>query len=90
LTHGRCAELSIWRLEIIKQFHLLLGVIAVILLALLCSVYILGLVRPADLQTDIRKILGLPGVAAAAGVLITLLMKAAPKKSAHFMGLSGR
>jgi hypothetical protein len=64
----------------IKQFLLLLGVIAVILLALLCSLYILDLVKLADLQADTRKILGLVGVAAAAGVLITLLMKAAQKK----------
>ena len=48
----------------IKQFLLLLGVIAVILAALLCSLYILDLVKMADLQTDLRKILGLIGVAA--------------------------
>jgi hypothetical protein len=64
----------------IKQFLLLLGVIAVILAALLCSLYILDLVKMADLQTDLRKILGLIGVAAVAGVLITLLMGAAQKK----------
>ena len=64
----------------IKQFLLLLGVIAVILAALLCSLYILDLVKMADLQTDLRKILGLVGVAAVAGVLITLLMRAAQKK----------
>jgi hypothetical protein len=64
----------------IKQFLLLLGVIAVILAALLCSLYILDLVKIADLQTDLRKILGLIGVAAVAGVLITLLMRAAQKK----------
>ena len=64
----------------IKQFLLLLGVIAVILLALLCSLYILDLVKLADLQADTRKILGLVGVAAAAGVLITLLTKAAQRK----------
>jgi hypothetical protein len=64
----------------IKQFLLLLGVIAVILAALLCSLYILDLVKVADLQTDLRKILGLIGVAAVAGVLVTLLMRAAQKK----------
>ena len=64
----------------IKQFLLLLGVIAVILAALLCSLYILDLVKIADLQTDLRKVFGLVGVAAVAGVLITLLMKAAQKK----------
>jgi hypothetical protein len=64
----------------IKQFLLLLGVIAVILAALLCSLYILDLVKIADLQTDLRKVFGIVGVAAVAGVLITLLMKAAQKK----------
>jgi len=64
----------------IKQFLLLLGVIAVVLAALLCSLYILDLVKLADLQTDLRKVLALLGVAAVAGVLITLLMKAAQKK----------
>jgi hypothetical protein len=49
-------------------------------LAVLCSLYILYLVKLADLQTDLRKVLGLIGVAAAAGVLVTLLMKAAQKK----------
>jgi len=64
----------------IKQFLLLLGVIAVVLAALLCSLYILDLVKLADLQTDLRKVIGLIGVAAVAGVLITLLMKAGQKK----------
>jgi hypothetical protein len=64
----------------IKQFLLLLCVIAVVLVALLCSLYILDVVKLADLQTDMRKIFGLLGVASAAGVLITLLAKAAQKK----------
>jgi cytochrome bd-type quinol oxidase subunit 2 len=92
LTQGRFGERASWFdkpvrqdaptswYEMIKQFLLLLGVIAVILAALLCSLYILDLVKMADLQTDLRKILGLVGVAAVAGVLITLLMRAAQKK----------
>jgi hypothetical protein len=44
---------------VIKQFLLLLGVIAVILAALLCSLSILDLVKAADLQTDLRKVFGL-------------------------------
>jgi drug/metabolite transporter (DMT)-like permease len=64
----------------IKQFLLLLGVIAVILAALLCSLYILDLVKIADLQADLRKVFGVMGVAAMAGVLITLLMRAAQQK----------
>jgi hypothetical protein len=64
----------------IKQFLLFLGVIAVILAALLCSLYILDLLKIADLQADLRKVFGLLGVAAAAGVLITFLMRAGQKK----------
>jgi hypothetical protein len=64
----------------IKQFLLLLGVIAVILAALLCSLYILDLLKIADLQADLRKMVALVVVAAAAGVLVTLLTRAAQKK----------
>jgi hypothetical protein len=64
----------------IKQFLLLLCVIAVVLATLLCSLYILDVVKLVDLQTDMRKIFGLLGVAASASVLIMLLMKAAQKK----------
>jgi hypothetical protein len=64
----------------IKQFLLLLGVIAVILAALLCSLYILDLLKIADLQADLRKMFALVVVAAAAGVLVTLLTRAAQKK----------
>ncbi len=64
----------------IKQFLLLLGVIAVVMAALLCSLYVLDVVKIADLQNDLRKVFELMAVAAVPGVLITLLMRAAQKK----------
>ena len=64
----------------IKQFLLLIAVIAVVLGALLVSVYVLDLVKLAELQTDLRKLFGVLGVAAVAGVLIMLLTNAAQKK----------
>jgi len=64
----------------IKQFLLLVAVIAVVMGALLVSVYLLDIGRMADLQNDLRKLFGVLGVAAVAGVLIMLLVKAAEKK----------
>jgi len=64
----------------IKQFLLLIAVIAVVMGALLVSVYLLDIVKMAELQNDLRKLFGVLGVAAVAGVLIMLLVKAAEKK----------
>ena len=63
-----------------KQFLLLVGVIAVVLGALLFSLYVPDLVKLAELQKDLGKLFGILGVAAVAGVLIMLLVKAAEKK----------
>ncbi len=62
-----------------KQFLLLLGIIAVVLAALLFSFYILDLMKLADLMTDLRKLFEIAGIAAAASVLIMLLVRAAQK-----------
>ena len=62
-----------------KQFLLLVGVIAVVMGALLCSLYVLDLVKLSDLLMNLRRVLGLTGIAAAAGVLIMLLVKVAQK-----------
>ena len=62
-----------------KQFLLLIAVIAVIFAALLCGLYVVDLIKLADLQTDLKKVFSLLGVAAAAGVLIMGLMKVAQK-----------
>lgn len=63
----------------IKQFLLLVGVVAVVLAALLGSLYVLDLLKMADLQSDLRKLFSVMGIAALAGVVIMLLTKAAQK-----------
>jgi len=62
-----------------KQFLLLIAVIAVVFGALLVSLWVLDLIKLAELQNDLRKISGVLGVAAVAGVLILSLVKIAQK-----------
>jgi len=62
-----------------KQFLLLIAVIAVVFGALLVSLWVLDLIKMAELQNDLRKIFGVLGVAAVAGVLILSLVKIAQK-----------
>ncbi|PYX14726.1 MAG: hypothetical protein DMG87_19650 [Acidobacteria bacterium] len=62
-----------------KQFLLLVAVIAVVFGALLVSLWVLDLIKMAELQNDLRKIFGVLGVAAVAGVLILSLVKIAQK-----------
>ena len=64
-----------------KQFLLLVAVIAVVFGALLVSLWVLDLIKMAELQNDLRKIFGVLGVAAVAGVLILSLVKIAQKGS---------
>jgi hypothetical protein len=64
----------------VKQFLLLVAVIAVILGALLVSLYVLDLVKLAELQNDLRKVFGVLVVAALAGILIMFLVKVAQKR----------
>ena len=61
------------------QFLLLVAVIAVVFGALLVSLWVLDLIKLAELQNDLRKIFGVLGVAAVAGVLILSLVKIAQK-----------
>jgi hypothetical protein len=63
----------------VKQFLLLVAVIAVIFGALLVSLYVLDLVKLAELQNDLRKVFGVLAVAALAGILIMFLVKVAQK-----------
>jgi hypothetical protein len=63
-----------------KQFLLLIAVIAVVFGALLVSLWVLDLIKLAELQNDLRKIFGVLGVAAVAGVLILSLVKIAQKE----------
>jgi len=62
-----------------KQFLLLVAVIAVVFGARLVSLWMLDLIKLAELQNDLRKIFGVLGVAAVAGVLILSLVKIAQK-----------
>ncbi len=62
-----------------KQFLLLVAVIAVIFGALLVSLYVLDLVKLAELQNDLRKVFGVLVVAALAGILVMFLVKVAQK-----------
>ena len=62
-----------------KQFLLLVAVIAVIFGALLVSLYVLDLVKLAELQNDLRKVFGVLVVAALAGILVMFLVKVAEK-----------
>ena len=62
-----------------KQFLLLVAVIAVVFGALLVSLWVLDLIKLAELQNDLHKIFGVLGVAAVAGVLILSLVKIAQK-----------
>ena len=64
----------------VKQFLLLIGMIAVVLAAVLLSLYILDVIRLAEMQKDLGKLFEVLGVAAAAGVVIMLLVKAAEKR----------
>jgi len=63
----------------VKQFLLLVAVIAVIFGALLVSLYFLDLVKLAELQNDLRKVFGVLVVAALAGILVMFLVKVAQK-----------
>ena len=63
-----------------RQFLLLVGMIVVVFAALLLSLYILDVIRLAELQRDMGKMFGVMGIAAVAGVLIMILVKAAEKR----------
>jgi len=64
----------------LRQFLLLVGMIAVVMVALLLSLYVLDVIRLAEMQKDMGKLLGVMGIAAGAGVVIMLLVKAAEKR----------
>ena len=64
----------------VRQFLLLVGMIAVVLAALLLSLYILDVIRLVEMQKEMGRLLGVTGVAAGAGVVIMLLVKAAEKR----------
>jgi len=63
-----------------RQFLVLVGVIAVVLCSLLLSMYVLDFMKFPELREHLSKILRLLGIAAAAGLIIMLLVRAAEKK----------
>lgn len=64
----------------LRTFLVFVGVIAVILCSLLLSMYVLDWMKFAELREHLTKLLSILGIAAAAGVVIMLLVKAAEKK----------
>jgi len=64
----------------VRQFLLLVGMIVVVFAALLLSLYVLDVIRLAEMQKDMGKMFGVMGIAAVAGVLIMLLVKVAEKR----------
>jgi len=62
-----------------RQFLVLVGVIAVVLCSLLLSMYVLDFMKFPELREHLSKILRLLGIAAA-GVIIMFLVRAAEKK----------
>ena len=72
----------------LRQFLLLVGMIAVVMVALLLSLYVLDVIRLAEMQKDMGKLLGVMGIAAGAGVVIMLLVKAAEKRLSMHKGVA--
>jgi cytochrome bd-type quinol oxidase subunit 2 len=64
----------------LRTFLVFVGVIAVILCSLLLSMYLLDWMKFPELREHLTKLLSILGIAAAGGVVIMLLVKAAEKK----------
>ena len=64
----------------IRQFLVLVGVIAVVLCSLLLSMYVLDFMKFPELREHLTKLLSILGIATAAGLIIMLLVRAAEKK----------
>ena len=63
-----------------RQFLVLVGVIAVVLCALLLSMYVLDFMKFPELREHLTRFLSIIGIATASGLLIMLLVKVAEKK----------
>src|SRR5216684_1796657 len=68
------------KVVMMRQFLVLVGVIAVVLCSLLLSMYVLDFMKFPELREHLSKILKILGIAAAAGLIIMLLVRAAEKK----------
>ena len=64
----------------IRQFLILVGVIAVILAALLLSLYVLDFLNLPELRQHLSRTFSIIGICTAAGLLIMLLVRAAEKR----------
>jgi hypothetical protein len=63
----------------IRKFLVLTGVIAVVISALLLSMYVLDVLKLSELRTDFTKLLSILGICVGAGLAIMLLVTAAEK-----------
>ena len=64
----------------IRQFLVLAGVIAVVLCALLLSMYVLDFMKFPELREHVTRLGSIIGIAVAAGLVIMLLVKVAERK----------
>ena len=63
-----------------RQFLVLVGVIAVVLCALLLGMYVLDWMKFPELREHFTKLMSILGIATAAGALIMFLVRVAEKK----------
>src|SRR5216684_3597922 len=68
------------RWSLMRQFLVLVGVIAVVICSLLLSMYVLDFMKFPELREHLTKLLSILGIATAAGLIIMLLVRAAEKK----------
>ena len=64
----------------LRTFLVFAGVIAVILCALLLSMYVLDWMKFPELREHLTKLLSILGIAVVSGLLIMVLVKAAERK----------
>src|SRR5882762_7460036 len=68
------------KVVMMRQFLVLVGVIAVVICSLLLSMYVLDFMKFPELREHLTKLLSILGIATAAGLIIMLLVRAAEKK----------
>ena len=66
--------------DMIRQFLILVGVIAVILTALLLSLYVLDFLNLPDLRHHLSRTFSIIGICTTAGLLILLLVRVGERK----------
>src|SRR5260370_42657522 len=68
------------KVVMMRQFLVLVGVIAVVICSLLLSMYVLDFLKFPSLREHLTKLLSILGIATAAGLIIMLLLRAAEKE----------